>query len=700
MKTVAPPRRSSLLPLVFAAVLSLTLAGFAHAFTVQIVQPADDPWLMATDSPQTFEAVAYDGEQDITSEVTWSWNFDDGSGADTDNPTEHAYETADSYTVTVTATWSAQQAQDQIDAEAQEPTGAFVLARKTGANTYVTMEGDDICHTRYLLAFDEFERWYDGVRFQSKYSWVQEFGAGTFVYPSQEITLDGDQYDEAWVLEWHTDEAAGQATAGTFNADVNWRITGQYLDWEMEPQDEIVGEPTYTVGNTVVSSSGGVLFYDPDDEEMDECVISWTTTHTAADASIEFRVPIAIYDLTGTLLYEHVEEHVGLGTDSWPWNGTIIPQEPEGPTQATKGIYTYTVGVVGEIGYGGGVKCSCPTLTEGCARGDWDKSAFLTISNVSVSDFEWSETNYPDEASVVLHYTLSCAADSVDVQCYKPDLSVTAIEDPETFPASSGAHNVEVTFQVDRALMGPYRFVLSAGEAAAEAAHNRDRSAKPALQAGATQVIWPPASGVLGGAIAQSPWTLSQVVALMGAEDVDGTHYAATGDASGTALAARNALRAGGIVFLHAHSNAGRMSFDNGQGSGVSDLIGGSGTDNANDDNYYVENIPEDLDHVLFALCAGCESAGSGSWSSSSVPGEIIAKGGQSAMGFLTEILSPQTWTFAHEFFDVTTSHISVDTAAAVALDEVWDVHGTYGGMDNWCRGGSNVEIRPARFGE
>jgi len=51
MQTVAP-RRPSLLSCVVAAVLSLTFAGFAHAFTVQIVQPADDPWLMATDTPQ------------------------------------------------------------------------------------------------------------------------------------------------------------------------------------------------------------------------------------------------------------------------------------------------------------------------------------------------------------------------------------------------------------------------------------------------------------------------------------------------------------------------------------------------------------------------------------------------------------------------------------------------------------------------
>lgn len=110
---------------------------------------------VALDRPQVFEAVAYDGQQEITDQVSWSWNFDDGSAADTDNPTEHAYETAGDYTVTVTATWSAQQEQDQLDVDAQDATGNYVLARQVAGGGYVTVTGGNICHRRFIIAFDE-----------------------------------------------------------------------------------------------------------------------------------------------------------------------------------------------------------------------------------------------------------------------------------------------------------------------------------------------------------------------------------------------------------------------------------------------------------------------------------------------------------------------------------------------------------------
>ncbi len=196
-----------------------------------------------------------------------------------------------------------------------------------------------------------------------------------------------------------------QAEAGWFNGAVEWRITGQYLDWEMEPADELIGEPTWTINNTVVSSPSGVLRFDPEDEELDECPISWTIAHLNA-YSVKFRVPITIYDLAGNVLYTHTEEEVPLGAGGWPWDGTIFEQEPEGPTVADKGIYTYTLGVVGEPGYGGGVKCVCDGEPS-CARGDWDKSAYLTIT---LEKFYWFEKD-PVAGTLrgVVKYTLNIA---------------------------------------------------------------------------------------------------------------------------------------------------------------------------------------------------------------------------------------------------------------------------------------------------
>ncbi len=446
--------------------------------------------------------MAYDGQQDITSEVTWSWDFDDGSAADTDNPTEHAYETAGNYTVTVTATWSAQQAQDQLQADAQEPTGNYVLARQLAGGGYITVTGSEICHRRFIIAFDD-QDVYDWVAFACRCAGAQEYGDPTYVYrhEAQQITLDGQQRDHAFIHQWATDEAPGQAAAGWHNGVVDWHIEASYLDWEMEEVFEVVGEDTWTISNTVVGSSGGVLCYDPDDENLDECVIPWTTSHLDGNG-VKFRVPIAIYDLAGNLLYTHVEEDVELGTKSWPWNGTIFEQEPEGPTQAPKGIYTYTVGVVGSPGTCGGVRCSCPTISEGCQRGDWDKSAFLQISNVSHTDFAWEDA--PTRASVILHYTLSTEAAACALTVYRPDLSVTTIYVPTggALPTGSGAHNQSVEFEVDPTVLGSYYFVVSATEGNVDAAKNRDRSAKPARQMGVNQTILPIAFNFTGGGAA------------------------------------------------------------------------------------------------------------------------------------------------------------------------------------------------------
>lgn len=157
--------------LVVMVVLSLAPVGSAHVFTVQIVLPSTDPVLIATDRSQAFQAVAYDDQQqDITSEVTWSWDFGDGSAADPDNPTEHVFADAGDYIVTVTATWSAQQAQDQVGVDAQEPDGAFVLAREVGPDSYRSLQGNEVCHTRYLIAFDAVPQFYDGVWFRWKYA--------------------------------------------------------------------------------------------------------------------------------------------------------------------------------------------------------------------------------------------------------------------------------------------------------------------------------------------------------------------------------------------------------------------------------------------------------------------------------------------------------------------------------------------------
>ncbi len=71
-----PSRHISALPLVVTAVLTLMLAGAAHALNGQQLPPQ---------------------------QVNWEWDFGDGSDPDTDNPTEHTFTATGQYLVTVTA---------------------------------------------------------------------------------------------------------------------------------------------------------------------------------------------------------------------------------------------------------------------------------------------------------------------------------------------------------------------------------------------------------------------------------------------------------------------------------------------------------------------------------------------------------------------------------------------------------------------
>lgn len=298
------------------------------------------------------------------------------------------------------------------------------------------------------------------------------------------------------MLAWHTDECPGDPVVGTFNAPVDWQIVGDYIDWlTMEPASELIGEPTYTVNNTVVSSSGGVLRFDPDDPELDSCEISWTTTHQDA-FGVQFTVPIHIYDLSGNEVYTHTETNVPLGAHSWTWDGTIFEQEPGGPTTAAQGIYTYRLGLVGPWGGPGeGVRCVC-TDEPSCARGDWDKSAFVTVG---IDKFYWFEQD-PVAGTLkgVVKYTLNhnAAPDSVTIRFFGPDLEELAgaacplEEQPYTAGTHfSGVYELNVQYDENDQLIGPIYCVLYADEGEADALLNRDRGvAKPALQRGTSQL--------------------------------------------------------------------------------------------------------------------------------------------------------------------------------------------------------------------
>lgn len=130
------------------------------------------------------------------------------------------------------------------------------------------------------------------------------------------------------------------------------------------------------------------------------------------------------------------------------------------------------------------MRCAC-TDEPSCARGDWDKSAFLEISDVSHSDFEWIDP--PTEAEVTLDHRLSRDAGQCLLTIYNHDLEEVTVVSPHggVLNAGAGAHSVAVVFEDTGGRVGRYRFVISALETSQDGELNRDRQPKPALQKGA-----------------------------------------------------------------------------------------------------------------------------------------------------------------------------------------------------------------------
>ena len=103
---------------VVACVLALCAGPVFAAFTVEIVKPADDPFELEVGEPELIEVGNGLEEQQLPSdEVGFEWDFGDGSDPISGNNLVYEYEQTGNYTVTVSATYAAQQAQDTATAQ-------------------------------------------------------------------------------------------------------------------------------------------------------------------------------------------------------------------------------------------------------------------------------------------------------------------------------------------------------------------------------------------------------------------------------------------------------------------------------------------------------------------------------------------------------------------------------------------------------
>jgi len=369
--------------------------------------------------------------------------------------------------------------------------------------------------------------------------------------------------------------------------------------------------------------------------------------------------------------------------------------------------------VVGESGTCGGVACSCPTLTEGCVRGDWDKSAFLTISDVDVSDVEFQSRELRFTGTV--GYRLSEAAHSAELRVYNRLLEeVEAIcVDPTT-----GHHDVSVDFTVDPDPMGQFHFVISAVETEASAASNRDRAQKPALQKGATKDVPPRALDMYGRTNLGIP-TYPQALKARNEQQhaPQGTAYpspayAATLNGHEIApvfwrLSSLDAdqdpnPQADAIFYYIGHGAPGVLYTDEFQMPTKFVLHSGQGT-NGND-VYYMGNMPSgSLSRCALVMLVGCSTAvdPDGAGGDPSILQAFMDKGAACGIGSFADIYEPYPEQLSDAFWEYACRDgQSIEEAFQNALDDSetplqWFTDPV---TQKIVAGDGSLTLRPARY--
>ncbi|MGI5817531.1 MAG: hypothetical protein ACOX9R_05475 [Armatimonadota bacterium] len=392
------------------------------------------------------------------------------------------------------------------------------------------------------------------------------------------------------------------------NESVQWRAELELDEVGMWPPEIIVLNlyDTWTPDNTVVKAAGpDLILHDAEDTSH---TISWDLTHYPGLNT--FMVEVTIHDLAGNVVetITRMGEDVGDGSVDWDEN---LP--------AASGIYTYRIVAEHDLD---------PPPIGAC--GDSDKSARLEITNVTVSDFEW--TNLPTKAQVTLDYELSRDAAECTLKIYNHDLQVV-----ETLPlnASLGSHTfAELEFEDPGQIVGDYRFVISAKETADDGELNRDRLAKPALQKGATQTVLPPAFNFYGGGSRESEAADGCSAAKSAQENPDAyasPPYCAEVPQSvlganalhsrWLAQATQPDVESDALIAYFGHGNSGPDQTPyysylslNGVADGTEELRGGRTADSPQDDPAngirYICNLPDDaFQHVHLITFMGCLTA-------------------------------------------------------------------------------------------
>ncbi|MFW5868111.1 MAG: PKD domain-containing protein, partial [Armatimonadota bacterium] len=456
-------RTRTLLVTLTVAALALTGATQAMAeLTVQIVEPETDPFTVVVGEAQEFEAVAFlDGVELEYGDVTWEWDFGDGTDPEPSNPTEHTYDAAGLLRVVVSAAYGNAEANVDAWAMVQMQAGAsHQFSAEWSAGEII--EGP-VCDDIKLVYRAPLGTEHSEVRF-----YVRQ-GDNPWQAVSHLELGQGELYDEQWRL---TARSWWVQTPADFN---DWQPIfckaegSNSVDFPVPQSYDFSLLRSLTSDNLVVKDAteeDGILLH----EEGQAHSISWNTTHHERLENPTPGVLVDIYSLTsGDPIVTVETQAVTMGEGSCEWDG-LIPDGGDG-IPAPTGIYPYRIRAIHDEGIG----CE-----------DQDKSGRLEVSECSL--YWTAKDPQAGELICLASYELSRNAGSVVIRYYSHTL------DPlghQTTGGRSGGEQhlsspirIYPPFDQNGELIEPVYCVVFADECDADADKNRDRQAKPALPRG------------------------------------------------------------------------------------------------------------------------------------------------------------------------------------------------------------------------
>ncbi len=436
--------------------------GRATTFTVEITEPTTQSGLSFEGGvAYDFAATAYlDGQPVSSEQVTWLWDFGDGSDPETTATCQHTYAAPGDYRVRVTAQYSSLEAADEInEADAEEvDAGVLIAVVPDAVCDTVTVEcrvsGDMLFE--YGLGFPEatFYKAVDG-------EWELQGVPAVW----QERQIGGAWYSVAGV-QWDTPEDK--------NAAYQWKVSYDILVLPGPPEE--LGHHSgnkfaqWTPDNTIVTSGTPPLIFHTANPQQHQ--IAWSLSH-ADYGPPDYEVDVSVYGLNGNLVWHtnppQTREGPGSGSATWP--GASAP-----------GIYTFNVAAshLGEM------------MMPGCDG--QEKSSRLAIT---ILGFHWASKS-PENGNMVIkaRYHLNHDAGAATVHYYQllgGTMTSLATQSLSGEHLQAGAHTspkfqVDADFDQNGNPLGTYYAVVTATESAEDAAQNRDGVAKQALPKGTSDL--------------------------------------------------------------------------------------------------------------------------------------------------------------------------------------------------------------------